>query len=232
MDESIRVFVCEDDPVFARLLLNRLGQESGFAVVGWAVSKEPLMAALQSVSFDVLLLDLNLSKTMEGLEIALELRGKEMDGPGAEKSPKIIVLSSMEDDEIIVHTLGFGRVDNYITKEHFDDIPAAIRDAYHGRSGLHHSTAAKVLNVLSNQQESDLRKRITPTQIKILQLQDAGYSRREISEMLFYSEYTINNELCKVSSVLKGKFPYLEWLRLKKHNSKEIIQLAKQLGIL
>jgi two-component system, NarL family, response regulator DevR len=62
-------------------------------------------------------------------------------------------------------------------------------------------------------------------------MQDAGY-RKEIADMLFYSEYTINNELCKVSSVLKGKFPYLEWLRLKKHNSKEILQLAKQLHII
>ncbi|MFC5404594.1 response regulator [Cohnella soli] len=231
MDPSIRVFICEDDPVFTRLLLKRLEQEPDLSVVGSAVGKDSLMAAMGSASIDVLLLDLNLAdKNMEGLEIALELRDCATEGRDAR--PKIIVLSSMEEEDIISHTLGFGRVANYITKEHLDDIPAAVRDAHAGRPSIHHSAARKVLHALSVQQEYDLKKRITPKQIQILKLQDEGYSRKEISEMLFYSEYTINNELCKVSSVLKGKFPYLEWLRLKKHNSKEILQLAKQLGIL
>lgn len=231
MDSTIRVFVCEDDPVFTRLLLKRLGQEPDLAVVGSAVGKHSLMAAMSSTVIDVLLLDLNLAdKNMEGLEIALELRAL-----ANEKDvflPKIIVLSSLEEEDVVSHTLGFGRVANYVTKEHLDDIPAAVRDAHAGRPGIHHSAARKVIHALSVQQENDLRKKITPKQIQILRLQDEGYSRKEISDMLFYSEYTINNELCKVSSVLKGKFPYLEWLRLKKHNSKEILQLAKQLGIL
>lgn len=231
MDPTIRVFVCEDDPVFTRLLLNRLGQEPDLAVVGSAVGKHSLMAAMSSTAIDVLLLDLNLAdKNMEGLEIALELRALANEKNGS--LPKIIVLSSLEEEDVVSHTLGFGRVANYITKEHLDDIPAAVRDAHAGRPSIHHSAARKVLRALSVQQEVDLRKRITPKQIQILRLQDEGYSRKEISDMLFYSEYTINNELCKVSSVLKGKFPYLEWLRLKKHNSKEILQLAKQLGIL
>ncbi|WP_135554345.1 response regulator transcription factor [Paenibacillus cymbidii] len=231
MEETIRVFICEDDPVFRRLLAKRLAREPDLAVVGDADGKETLLAAMRSVSFDVLLLDLNLTdKNMEGLEIALELRGG---GTGEHGPlPKIIVLSSVEEEEIVAHTLGFGRVANYITKEFTDDIPSAVRDAFRGRSGIHHSAAGMVLNALGSQQERELRKKITPKQVQILKLQAAGYSRKEIADLLFYSEYTINNELCKVSSVLKGKFPYLEWLRLKKHNSREILQLAKQLHII
>ncbi|MBO9608498.1 MAG: response regulator transcription factor [Paenibacillaceae bacterium] len=230
VEDTIRVFICEDDPVFRRLLAKRLAREPDLVVVGDADGKETLLAAMRSVSFDVLLLDLNLTdKNMEGLEIALELRsGTGEHGP----LPKIIVLSSVEEEEIVAHTLGFGRVANYITKEFADDIPSAVRDAFRGRSGIHHSAAGMALNALGSQQERELRKKITPKQVQILKLQAAGYSRKEIADLLFYSEYTINNELCKVSSVLKGKFPYLEWLRLKKHNSREILQLAKQLHII
>ncbi|WP_217596790.1 response regulator transcription factor [Cohnella sp. GbtcB17] len=231
MEEKIRIFICEDDPVFLLLLTKRLAREPGLAVVGSADGKEALLAALDSVPFDVLLLDLNLAdKNMEGLEIALELRNGRIEAGGV--PPRIIVLTSMDEDEIVAHTLGFGHVANYITKEFADDIPAAVRDAYYGRSGIHHSAARKVLKTLGEQQERELRKKITPKQVAILRLQYAGYSRKQISDMLFYSEYTINNELCKISSVLKGKFPYLEWLRLKKHNSREILQLAKLLHII
>ncbi len=230
-DRPIRVFLCEDDPVFLTLLSKRLEREPDLTVVGTSDGRAPLLASMRSVSFDVLLLDLNLAdKNMAGLEIALELR--DGDRGNWNGSPKIIVLSSMEEEEIVSHLLGLGRVANYITKEYMEDVPAAVRDAYHGRSGIHHSAAGKIASALGRQQELDLKKRITPKQIQILKLQDAGYSRKEIADMLFYSEYTINNELCKISSALKGKFPYLEWLRLKKHNAKEILQLAKQLHII
>ncbi|WP_241158384.1 response regulator transcription factor [Cohnella candidum] len=224
-EQTIRVFVCEDDPVYSRLLSERLGKESDFKVVGTAVNRETLMQASGSTPFDLLLLDLNLAgKNMEGLEIALDFRNRFPD-------LKVIVLSSIEDEEIVSHMLGFGGVANYITKDYLEDIPSAVRAAFQGRSGIHHSAAPKVLSALSARQDQELKTKITSKQIQILRLLDAGYNRREISDMLFYSEYTINNELCKVSSALKGKFPYLEWLRLKKHNSKEILQLAKQLHL-
>ncbi len=226
MEQKVRIFICEDDPVFTGLLIARLARESDLEVAGTAVNQETLLAAMEIVAFDVLLLDLNLSdRQMEGLNIALELRGNH-------PSVKVIVLSSMEEEEVVADTLSFGGAVNYITKQFLDDIPEAIRSAHLGLTGIHHSSARKVLNRLSSQQALELKKKITPKQIQILKLQDAGYSRKEIADMLYYSEYTINNELCKVSSVLKGKFPYLEWLRLKKHNSKEILQLAKQLHII
>ncbi|TBL71238.1 response regulator transcription factor [Paenibacillus thalictri] len=227
MEEGkIRLLVCEDDEVFTKLLLSRLSKEADLEVVGTAINKETLAFAMEQVTFDVLLLDLNLAdRRMEGMEIALDLRNRY-------PSIKVIVLSSVEEDEIVALMLGFGRVVNYIMKENVQDIPAAVRDAYYERSGIHYSSAKKLLNNLNAQQERELRKKITPKQLQILKLQDAGYTRREISEMLFYSEYTINNELCKISSALKGKFPYLEWLRLKKHNSKDILQLARQLHLI
>ncbi|MBW5447499.1 response regulator [Cohnella sp. CFH 77786] len=222
----MRVFVCEDDPVFTRLLLSRLGKEPDLAVAGTAANKSELAEASRTSAFDVLLLDLNLAdRKLEGFEISLELHR-------SHPSLKVIVLSSLEEEEIVSHMLGFGSAVNYITKQNLNDVPAAVRDAYYGRPSIHHSAARQVLNSLSAQQERELKKKITPKQIQILRLQEAGYSRKEISEMLFYSEYTINNELCKISSVLKGKFPYLEWLRLKKHNSKEILELAKQLHLI
>ncbi|WP_248928504.1 response regulator transcription factor [Paenibacillus hamazuiensis] len=224
--EPIDVFVCEDDPLFRELFVNFLSRQEDIRIVGSASYKHQLMAAVNNIPIDVLVLDINLTGTnYDGLEAAIEIKAIQPD-------LQIIVLSSLDREDVMLHAVSYGRVSNYIVKEHYRDLPEAIRAAHLRQSGLHHSSAGKLLEQLSRKENEELRKKITPKQLEILQLLDQGLSRKEIAEQLFYNEQSINNELCKISNVVKGKFPYLEWLRLKKHNTKHIIELAKQLGIL
>jgi DNA-binding NarL/FixJ family response regulator len=160
-----------------------------------------------------------------GLDIALELQLMGF-------NLKIIVLSSFDLDEIVLQAITSGRVINYITKEHYRDIPQAIRQAHENKSGIHHSSAQKLVNRLIDSHEQQLKTGITKLQLRILQLLSQGYDQKQIANQLYYSEQSIRNEIFKVAKQLKGKFQFLERLRLKKHNTNEIVHLAKKFNII
>jgi DNA-binding NarL/FixJ family response regulator len=223
---AIRVCICDDDPVFRDLLVCYVNKEPDIEVVGSSESKAELKELLQTTAIDVLLLDMNLSGDYQGgLDAAIETQWLGLD-------IKIIILSSFDLEEIVLQAITFGRVINYITKEHYHDIPEAIRQAHANKSGIHHSSAHKLINQLIDRQEHELKSQITKLQLQILQLLGEGYDRSQIGEKLFYTEQSIKNEIFKVAKLFKGRFPYLEWLRLKKQNTNEIVEFAKKMKII
>jgi DNA-binding NarL/FixJ family response regulator len=223
---AIRICICDDDPVFRNLLFEYINKEADFEVVGSSESKVELIKLLKIVAIDVLLLDMNLSGDYQGgLDVALETQWLGLD-------LKIIVLSSFDLEEIVHQAITYGRVINYITKEHYRDIPEAIRQAHANKSGIHHSSASKLVNQLIETQEQELKSKITKLQMQILLMLSEGYDHNQIAEKLFYTEQSIRNEIFKLNKLLKEKFPYLEWLKLKKQNTKEIVDLAKKLKII
>ncbi|OXS52871.1 hypothetical protein B1A99_32270 [Cohnella sp. CIP 111063] len=224
----ISILICDDDKSFSLLLTEFLQPYSDLHVVGIVHSKRELMELLaeNAACADVLLLDMCLREEgLGGLDILMELQ---------QVAPqlKTIVLSSFDEEETVVHALSFGKAMNYIPKRHYRDLPASIRQVVHHGSGLHPSAASRVLQHLSASGKQQIRRKVTDRQLAILRMLDQGMNRRDIAAALFYTEQSINNELCKVSTLLKGTFPYLQWLRLKKHNTAEILQLARQLEIL
>ncbi|MEX2460495.1 MAG: response regulator transcription factor [Paenibacillaceae bacterium] len=223
---AIRVCICEDDPVFRILLVDYINKESDLSVVGISSSKTELIEVLRLMEIDVLLLDMNLFGDYQGvLDTALELHlmGYQF---------KIIVLSLFDADEIMLQAITSGRVVNYITKEHYHDIPQAIRQAHENKSGIDHSSAHKLDNRLIDTHDEQLKAGITKLQVQILELLGQGCDQKQIAEQLFYSEQSVKNEIFKVAKLLKGKFHYLERLRIKKQNTNEIVRLAKNLNII
>jgi DNA-binding NarL/FixJ family response regulator len=208
------------------MLTDYINREPDMEVIGTAAHKQKLLSEVRALDMDVLLLDLNLTdKNFDGIEAAIEIKA-------IKPELQIIVLSSFDNEEIMTHAVAYARVNNYITKEHYRDIPGAIRAAFTGKSSLHYSSAGKLLNRFMTTQHNELKIMLTSVQIEILRLLDQGLSRNEVADALFYTRQSINNELYKAQKMIKGKFPYLEWLRLKKHNTKHLIELSKQLGLL
>jgi two-component system, NarL family, response regulator DevR len=223
---KIRVFICEDDPLFQKLLRNYLNKQEDIEIIGTAGTKAELLESIQTNEIDVLLLDIHLSdQNYDGVEAAIEINA-------LNPALKIIILSAIEEEELINHVYSFCKVTNYITKEHYRDSPNAIREAYFNKSGIHYSSAQVLLKKLAITDEQEIKKKITPTQINILQLLDEGYDHVKIAEILSYSKQSISNEIYKISSILRSKFHYHQWLRTKKYNTYKIIRLAKELKII
>ncbi|WP_041045234.1 response regulator transcription factor, partial [Gordoniibacillus kamchatkensis] len=224
---TIRVGLCEDDLLFRELLGETIDSEPDMKVTGTASSREELASLLRRQTFDVLLLDLNLSGggSAEGLEAAIDLRNEPT-------HMKIIVLTSLDDEQLVLHAFTIGKAVNYIMKEYYRDIPEAIRQAFRNETSIHHSAAPKVLAALTEWNNGDIRSKITSQQLRILTLLSQGLDRKQIAAQLFYTEQSVNNEIFKLTKLLKGKFPYLEWLRLKRHNTAEVVELARKLNII
>ncbi|RED58016.1 response regulator transcription factor [Cohnella lupini] len=222
----IQVFVCDDDPLFRELIVDYLSREPDLFVSGAAANKHQLLKAVEEIDIDILLLDINLTgSNYDGLEVAIELQSSEPD-------LKIIVLSSLDEEVVMTHAITYGRVSNYITKEHYRDIPDSIRGIAAGKGNLHHSSAGKFMRRVSSSYEEELKRKLTSLQKEILRYLQQGKSTAEIAELLFYNEQSVNNELCKITKLIKGKFPYLEWLRLKKHNRQQLLEMTTQLRLL
>lgn len=224
--KPIQVFVCDDDPLFRELIVDYLSREPDLSISGSAANKHQLLKAVEEAPIDILLLDINLTgNNYDGLEIAYELRSKAPD-------LKIIVLSSLDEEVVVTHAIAYGRVSNYITKEHYRDIPDSIRGIAAGKGNLHHSSAGTLMRRVSSSYEEELKRKLTTLQKEILRFLQQGKSSSEIAELLYYNEQSVNNELCKITKLIKGRFPYLEWLRIKKHNRQQLLEMTIQLRLL
>lgn len=99
----IRVVLIEDDPDWRRGLAAYLSREPDIEVVGEAQSGPEGVELLEKVEADVVLLDIMMSDSPEGLWAAAEI----VKCSGA----RVIMLSSMEEKELIFEAFKAGAVD-------------------------------------------------------------------------------------------------------------------------
>lgn len=127
--------------------------------------------------------------------------------------------SSEEREDIIVQAMGHN-IYNFIVDTHIQDIPDAIRAAYHGFSPIHPSSAGAVRNELTRMMHVRWREQLTEAETRILRMVSQGYSQRQVSENLFISGSTVKKH---INQILK-KFHV--------RSSKEAVQKAKVRGII
>jgi DNA-binding NarL/FixJ family response regulator len=161
-----------------------------------------------------------MSNSPEGLwataEIAQSLEG----------DIKIIMLSSMEDQDIIFDAFQAGAVD-YMVKSDFTEIPDAIRNAHRNRTSIHPSVAEKIrqeFRRLKQLEQSvrvkELKTMLTPMELQVLGLIHKGNTQTQIAEHFVISIRTVK---IHVGNILR---------KLGSKSSKEAVQKATELGIL
>ncbi|PZE21802.1 response regulator transcription factor [Paenibacillus xerothermodurans] len=214
----IRVVIVEDDKDWLRGLSSYLGKEEDLEIVGSASSGRSAVELLERVETDVVLMDIMLSESPEGIWAAAEI----VQCTGA----KVIMLTSMEENELIFEAFKVGAVD-YMVKSNFTEIPQAIRNAYANRSAIHPSVAAKMREEFRRLKDlehevrvKELRSLLTPTEVQVLDLIEKGHTQTQIAEIFVVSIRTIKVHVGNILRKLGGK------------SSKEAAQKAKDMGIL
>jgi DNA-binding NarL/FixJ family response regulator len=86
-EPPLRVFLVEDSPLFRERLTEKLESMGNISVIGTADSEQPAIAALQTCTWDVAVLDLQL-KSGSGLEVL-----KTMQETGRSPHTTVIVLT-------------------------------------------------------------------------------------------------------------------------------------------
>jgi two-component system vancomycin resistance associated response regulator VraR len=215
--EMIKVLIVEDDRDWLRGLGVYLGREADIEIVGTANTAEEAMQAIRTLRFDVVLMDIMLASQAEGIW----LTSKVCESCRA----KVLMLTSMEQKELIFEAFQAGATD-YLLKSAYEEIPAAIRAAYHSRSGIHSSVADQMREEFRRLKQLEreyrvleLKQRITPTELQILRLIDKGHTQTDIARQLVVSLRTVKVHVGNILRKLGGR------------SSKEAARQARDMGL-
>ncbi|MBN1991816.1 MAG: response regulator transcription factor [Anaerolineae bacterium] len=184
----IRLLIVDDHPVVRRGLRALISSEPDMAVADEAVDGLEAIAKARSLQPDVILLDLVMPR-MSGLEA---IPGIKQAYPEA----RILILTSFAEDDKVFPAIKAGALGYLLKDSSPDDLLAAIRDVYQGRSSLHPTIARKLINELN--QPSDLPPTpdpLTGREVDILKLVARGLTNQEIAAELVLSEWTVRTHV-------------------------------------
>lgn len=220
--DRIRVWIVEDDPDWLRGLIAYLNKERDIEVVWTANQADMVRQALngdklQSEPADVVLMDIMLDGRPDGVLLAEE---------AASAGARVIMLTSMEEKELIFRSFQAGAID-YQIKSEFEALPDAIRSAFRSQSPINAAVAERMreefrrLKQLEREFEAKkLGDLITPSELQLLDLIDQGYTQPQIADKLVVSIRTVKNH---VNHILK---------KLNLPGSREAASKAKEMGLL
>ena len=127
-EKDVRVFLVDDHPIYAQVMVEVLRQAGGFTVVGSAADGESALVRLRELAVDVLLLDLVLPR-MGGLEVLNAVR----EIPGVARS---VVYSGLATDDSIAAAFTLG-ASGFIEKSApVEEVIATLRAVGRGESPL------------------------------------------------------------------------------------------------
>ncbi|MED1205582.1 response regulator transcription factor [Heyndrickxia acidicola] len=187
--ERIKVMLVEDEEFWRQNITFELKQVPDIQLTIVAASKSEVFKKFCHSKVDVALVDLCLTKhQFDGLEVVKELKERNLE--------RIIVLTSIQDKEIILKSFDCGTI-NYITKSSCNDIVASIRDAYHNKVSLH----ADVTNILINELKRERKvKVLTPLEREVYELKEQGLNKKQIAHKLYKSVETVKRQLKVIKS--------------------------------
>lgn len=189
----IHILLVEDDPDWIKSMTYFLNSQEDMMVAGAAASPEKAVEIAQILSFDIVLMDIQLTPgRLDGIYTAAEI---------IERKPetKIIMLTSRGDERVITESFTAGAV-NYIEKSRYQELPAAIRAAV-----LHPGSMEVLLKEFARLKREEQLRSLTPAEREVFELLEEGYTHSQMEKKLFKTESTIKNQINKILKKLGAK---------------------------
>ena len=175
-DESIRVVIADDHPVYRDGLAILLGRQDDLTVVGTAGSGEEALALCRATRPHVALVDLRM-KGVDGFEVIAGLSRELPD-------TRAIVLSGFDTDDDIRRAVRAGAAGYLLKHSSPDELAAAIRRVRQGETCIPPALVAKLAGSLN-------RPELTARQLEVLVQIVAGLNNMEIGARLGITEGTV-----------------------------------------
>lgn len=182
----IHVFLVEDDPDWIKSMTVFLNAQEDMIVVGAAESPDQAIAMAEVLSFDIVLMDIQLTEgRLDGIYAAAEIHERKPEA-------KVIMLTSLDDELVIMQSYTAGAV-NYIEKSNFEELPAAIRSAVHQPGSME-----VLLKEFARLKREEQLRSLTPAEREVFDLLDEGYTHSQMEKKLFKTESTLKNQINKI----------------------------------
>ena len=189
--EPIRVLIVDDHTIVRKGIRALLAEIEDIAVVGEASDGVEAVAQAETLTPDVILMDL-LMPQMDGIEATRQITSRQ---PGV----RVLVLTSFVADDKVFPAIKAGALGYLLKDSAPQDLVQAIRQVHRGESSLHPTIARKLLEEMAHPSAS----RSTPDplserELEVLQLLAQGLSNREIAEKLIVSETTARTHVSNI----------------------------------
>jgi DNA-binding NarL/FixJ family response regulator len=184
---TLRVLIAEDHTLVSEGLETMLSMADGVELVGSVDTGDQAVSRSQSESVDIVLMDVNLGKSMSGIEATRRIK---------EHSPdiKILVLTMFTDPGTVAEAVKAG-ADGYLSKgASRETVVQAIRDVAEGRAVLDPNVTEGIFGRISGKDP----RALTDRELIVLQELSHGKSTREVAEHIHVSEETVKTYLKQI----------------------------------
>lgn len=188
---AINVMITDDHSMIREGLKQLLELEGDFKVVAEACDGVECLNKLETVTPDVLLLDINMPN-MNGLEVLQKMKEKRI-------IIKVLVLTIHSEVEYLLKAVDIG-VNGYLLKDSESaELKKAIISVVNGENYIQPSLIP-VLNAKMIDRDKDVMKieSLTRRELEVLKNLSIGMYNKEIAEKLDISERTVKNHISNI----------------------------------
>jgi DNA-binding NarL/FixJ family response regulator len=186
---ALRVVVADDHEAVRQGLRWMLAADDDIEIVGEAADGRQLLALLEAVDCDALLLDLSMP-TMSGLDVLRELQA-------TGRSLPVVVLTMHEDTAHVDRALALGASGYLLKSASRDEMVRALAAAATGGAYVQPSLAKPLLvrYVVAAPEQADEPGSLAPRHLRLLRALAAGKTNKELAHDLAISETTTKSYL-------------------------------------
>ena len=187
----IRVIIVDDQTLVRQGVRGLLELVPDFRVVGEASNGEEALEIVQELNPDVLLLDIRMPR-LDGIAVLNCLRE-------ADALPPTLVLTTFDDGDAAIAAIKAGAKGLMLKDVSLSDLTQAIRSLAHNgtafQPAMTESLMAAIRRSPSASPDSYVAEALTAREREVLHLICAGYSNREIADLLELAEVTVKNHV-------------------------------------
>jgi DNA-binding NarL/FixJ family response regulator len=215
MNESIRVFIVDDNRLLREGLVSMLAEQEDLVVVGAAASGRKALDQIKKLRPEVALVDIGMPDK-DGIEVTQALY---QDMPEV----KVIILGMPDLTNEIMTCIEAGAVGYVLKEASFDYLVETIRSAQRGESFCSPRMAASLFSrvaELAGERIPQSSVKLTPREMEVVNKIAEGLSNKEIAERLSVEAQTVKNHIHNI----------LDKLQLQ--NRLEAVQYARERNLL
>ena len=196
----IRVLLVDDQELVRAGLRGILLGQLGFDIVGECANGSEVLAAVESLAPDVVLMDVRMP-LVDGVQATRELRGRE-------GSPPVLALTTFDDDEVLAGILRAGASGFVLKGVPAEDLHRAVRVVADGGAWLDPAVTGRVLAIYRSAtpprsgRDADLEA-LTSREREVLALIGEGKTNAEIAAQLYVGEGTVKTHINHVFTKLQ-----------------------------
>jgi DNA-binding NarL/FixJ family response regulator len=193
MEDSIRVLIADDHPLFRDGMRGLLGSLPDMEVMGEASSGEQAIELARELQPDVILMDIQMPG-INGIEATREI---------LHTSPRIgvLVVTMFEDDDSVFAAMRAGARGYLLKDSSGQEVGHAIRAVASGEAIFGPGVAQRLISFFSAPSPAVSRRafpELTEREEEILSLVAQGKSNQEIAKELFVSLKTVRNHVSNI----------------------------------